>query len=304
MMQHESNPSVLTIGDYIDDFTIFLAAFAGWGVVVIIIFSLLVMLLRPIVLHIKSNRVQEVTTELFIGLTMLIGRNIASVYVFHRPDIPQPYRIVFWLICLALFWRYAYFALWSTWVRPVLVGIWRFLIKPRVCRSRRGFEGRCNALDHHSGHSDSGAGWRRMGLSAVRIRIGVAAGDHPDRRRDLAPNERYSVLMDDVRAAIAITFASVAIVVGVAMVVVGVDEPDMAPIRTSLLATPIDIVPISGTFATPTPMAPVTGFVPIRLSERELQAWAWVNPCARPLGNDWRCYVAHYPQACSSQHCR
>lgn len=38
-------------------------------------------------------------------------------------------------------------------------------------------------------------------------------------------------------------------------------------------------------------------FVPVRVSEAEIFAWAAINPCSEPLGSDWVCYVQHRPLA-------
>ena len=136
MMHERGGPIVLpdpfTVGDYIDDFTDFLASYAGWGVVVIVFVCTIVMATRPFIFKVKLTRIQRVTLELFIAFDLLIARSIAVARIWHRPDMPQPYRVVFWLTVFVLCWRFFYFALWSTWVRPAALGTWHYVIKPRV----------------------------------------------------------------------------------------------------------------------------------------------------------------------------
>lgn len=133
MIRHEPDPQMLTLWDYLDDFTDFLAIYAGWGVVVLIVGCLVVMFLRPRVLRIANTVVQRVTTEFFLAMTLLVGRSIV-VRATYRADLPQPLRAVFWLIVFTLCWRFFYFALWAVWVRPLARGMWRMVIRPRVFR--------------------------------------------------------------------------------------------------------------------------------------------------------------------------
>lgn len=121
----------LTLGDELDSFTDFLALFAGWGVVVVVHAALLVMIIRQIVVG-RPTRIQRVTIELFVAFVLLTDRLILLAYVFHRRDLPQPWRVMFWIVVLTLIWKFFYFALWASFVRPFLRSTWSIVIAPRL----------------------------------------------------------------------------------------------------------------------------------------------------------------------------
>jgi hypothetical protein len=123
--------STLTFSDYLDDFTDFLAMFAGWGVVVVVVLTLLVLIARQVIIGGWPKRLQRVTIELYIAFAMIIFRPIYLRFILHRPDLPQPTRVIFWLIVFVLCWKFFYFALWEPWLRPALLGVWHLIVRPR-----------------------------------------------------------------------------------------------------------------------------------------------------------------------------
>lgn len=132
MMTHEPTAAALTFWDYLEDFTDFLAMFAGWGIVVIVILTLVVMITRQIVIGTWPKRLPRVTIELYIAFTMIVLRPVILHYVLRRSDLPQPLRVFFWLAVFVLSLKFFYFALWDAWLRPAMFGFWRFVIKPRA----------------------------------------------------------------------------------------------------------------------------------------------------------------------------
>lgn len=91
-------------------------------------------------------------------------------------------------------------------------------------------------------------------------------------------------------------------ITGVALIIQGVMTPQypfsvvppthsVAPARIS--STPESVVPFVTILGTPTTQERIA-----------LELWEYKNPCAHPLGTDWRCATEHAATCGDVNHCR